>query len=111
METRQNFVIGDEVFCLEVANTFLRRFCGLMLRKELQAHTGMLLEPCSSVHSCFMRFPIDVLYLDKKRCVIEKETLRPWKVGKFVRGATAVVELPEGAGSEIPIGRTITANK
>ncbi len=63
----------------EIADTFFKRFFGLMLRKELRKNTGLLLMPCGRIHTCFMRFPIDVLYLDKAWRIIGKETLQSWK--------------------------------
>ncbi|MDX1926557.1 MAG: DUF192 domain-containing protein, partial [Pirellulaceae bacterium] len=49
---------------LEIASTFWSRFVGLQFRRELPKHSGLWLSPCSSIHTCFMRFPIDVLMLD-----------------------------------------------
>ena len=50
---------------LEYADTFWRRFCGLMFRKQLPKGQGLLLAPCNGVHMCFMRFAIDAIFIDK----------------------------------------------
>lgn len=97
---------SEQAIRLERADTFLKRFCGLMMRKNLE-EDGLLLLPCGSVHTCFMRFPIDVLYLDKTWHVIGKETLRPWRVGTYIRGTKAVIELAEGAADQISVGEKI----
>ena len=49
-----------------VADSFFTRLAGLMFRQKLPPATGLLLVPCNSVHMCFMRFAIDVVYIDKE---------------------------------------------
>jgi uncharacterized membrane protein (UPF0127 family) len=65
---------------LRVARTALARFCGLMLTRALGPTQGLLIPGCTSVHSCFMRCPIDVVYLDRtgraSKCV---SRLQPWR--------------------------------
>jgi uncharacterized protein len=80
----------------ELAVTFARRLRGLMGRRALASGTGLLIRPGASVHTCFMRFPIDVVFLDREHRVLRvAEAVRPWRlVG--ARGARAVVELPAG---------------
>jgi uncharacterized membrane protein (UPF0127 family) len=74
----------------------LLRFRGLMLRRELQSTAGMLLVPSPSVHTCFMRFALDLLFLDADLRVMKAvDQLRPWRIaGK--RGARSVLELAAG---------------
>ena len=69
---------------------------GLLGRKELPRGEGMLLRPAASVHTAFMRFAIDVVFLDAELRVVRIERrVPPWRmVGK--RGAKCVVELPAG---------------
>ena len=54
-----------------IANNFFVRLAGLMFRKELPKGTGLLLTSCNSVHMCFMRFAIDVIYVDKEYKIIK----------------------------------------
>ena len=54
-----------------IADSFLTRLKGLMFQKALQPSTGLLLAPCNSVHMCFMRFAIDVVYVDKDYKIIK----------------------------------------
>lgn len=92
---------------IEVAADFWQRFCGLMGRKQLADGTGLLLKNCSSIHTCFMKFPIDVVYLDRNFKVLNYETVRPWKLGSLIKGVRHVLELPEGAGAQLKRGHPI----
>ncbi len=72
---------------------------GLRGRKELPSGEGILLRPAGSVHTFFMRFPIDVVFLDRDlRVVSVAEDVPPWKV-RGARGAKAVLELATGEAS------------
>ena len=80
-----------------VANSFLTRFAGLMFRQNLPTETGLFLAPCNSVHMCFMRFAIDVVYLDKEYTIIKVvKHLRPWIGMSFCNHAWAVLEMVAG---------------
>ena len=81
-----------------IADSFSLRFRGLMMRSELAPGEGLLLKNCSSIHCFFMRFPIDVIYLDKEMKVVGKETVEPWRIGKLFKGARHVLELGKGYG-------------
>ncbi|MFN2463636.1 MAG: DUF192 domain-containing protein [Candidatus Dormibacteria bacterium] len=82
---------------LEIAKTSWSRFVGLMGRHEFPPGSGLWIEPCNSIHMFFMRFAIDVLFLDRegrvKRVMLG---LRPWRVSPIVFGARTTVELPAG---------------
>ena len=70
---------------------------GLLGRKELGEGTGLWLEPCNGIHTFAMRFPIDVLFLDREgRALKMVSGVRPWRVCGPVRGARVVIELPAG---------------
>ena len=80
-----------------IADTFFTRFAGLMFRNKLPAATGLFLAPCNSVHMCFMRFAIDVIYLDKDLKMIKVvQNLKPWISVSMCRKAWAVVEMTAG---------------
>jgi uncharacterized protein len=81
--------------CLVAARP-LRRMRGLLGRRRLPEGEGILLTPAASVHTFFMRFPIDVVFLDRQHVVVDVAiAVRPWRaVGR--RGAYAVIELPAG---------------
>lgn len=83
---------------IESANTFFKRLKGLMFRQELSPGSGIYLYPCNAIHTFFMKFPIDVLYIDKDwRIVGMEEHLQPGKVGKKFSAATSVIELESGS--------------
>ena len=84
------------VISVPAARTFSSRLRGLMGRASLGEEEGLFLSNCSRVHCCFMRFPIDVLYVDCDLRGIEVETLEPWQLGKRVKGARHVLEMPAG---------------
>lgn len=85
---------------LLVADRFWPRFKGLLGRKELTADTALVIEPCNSVHTWFMRFPIDLLFLSGDFFVLHvAENVRPWRLVPYVRGARRVVELQAGAAA------------
>ena len=84
-----------------IANNFPDRLRGLMLRDKsfLPMGTGLLLAPCSSIHMMFMRFAIDVVYIDKEYHVLKcVKNVRPW-LGLSVcwqKQTWATLELPQG---------------
>jgi uncharacterized membrane protein (UPF0127 family) len=81
--------------CL-VADRPLGRMRGLLGRRSLRSGEGLLLKPAGSVHTFFMRFPIDVVFLDRDLSVLGvTPELRPWRTAGR-RGARAVLELPAG---------------
>ena len=82
-----------------VADNPLTRLRGLLGRRELAAGEGLLLRPSSSIHTWFMRFAIDVVFLDRELRVLRVvESLRPWHFAGC-RGAHAVLELAAGAAA------------
>ena len=101
MPIRKLIVSADRghVICdrCEIAETLLPRLKGLLGRSDLPAGEGLLLRPSPAIHTWFMRFPIDVVFLDGRLGVLRiAEEVKPWRaVGH--RGAQAVLELPAGA--------------
>jgi len=79
-----------------VADGFFSRLLGLLGRRELPPGEGLLISPSSSVHTAFMRFTIDVVFLDRAlRIVAVRPRVRPWRLAAS-RGARHVLELPAG---------------
>jgi uncharacterized protein len=79
-----------------VADTTLRRLRGLLGRSGLRGGEGIVLRPAWSIHTAFMRFPIDVVFLDPDQTVIQIfPELRPWRTAS-IRGAREIVELAAG---------------
>ncbi len=79
------------------ARAFWPRLVGLLGRSSLQPGEALVLEPSSSVHTFFMRFTIDVVYLDRSSRVVKAvSALRPFRISVGPRGARSVIELPSG---------------
>lgn len=97
-----------------VADSFLTRFAGLMFRKKLPPATGLFLAPCNSVHMCFMRFAIDVVYLDKEFNIIKVEkNLKPWIGLSMCSKAWATLEMTAGEAERCgcEVGRKLVPEK
>ncbi|GEL77989.1 DUF192 domain-containing protein [Tenuibacillus multivorans] len=95
---------------IQSAYTFTKRLKGLMFTDELNSGYGLHILPCQSVHTHFMRYPIDVVYCNKSLYVIDiDENLPPGKFGKRRKGAHSVLELPTGtvAHSTLQIGHQL----
>lgn len=83
---------------VEVADSFGLRFMGLMGRKDMDVQGGLLLKNTSKIHTSFMRFTIDVIYLNSRYEILKIESVKPWKIGSTVKGAAHVLEVKEGTG-------------
>ena len=69
----------------------------MMFRRHLQPGTAMWIAPCSGIHTFFMRFAIDVVFVDHRlRIVRVRPGLRPWRLVPLVLGGHSVIELPAG---------------
>jgi uncharacterized membrane protein (UPF0127 family) len=87
-----------------VATTVVKRFRGLMLRKCLADGEGLLLSPAGSIHTFFMRFPIDVVFADRDLTVVDVVPgLRPWRMAAR-RRTRVVFELPAGEAERRGVG-------
>lgn len=105
----EKVLLGDIWFNkIKVANSFSTRLKGLMFLKNLEDSEGLLLENCNSIHTFFMRFTIDVAYLDKNYMVIGKETIKPWKVGKILIKTKHVFECNKNSLDCVKIGDKYT---
>jgi len=84
-------LIADRV---SIANTPLTRMRGLLGKDNLKQGEGLLIEPCSSIHTFFMKFSIDVLFLSKQnRVVALVKELVPGRLFSKTRGARKCIEL------------------
>jgi uncharacterized protein len=95
------------------AASFLARGRGLMMASPLSSGAGLVIEPCNSIHMFFMRFPLDVVFLDEKGTVVFMyQGIKPWRVGRIVRHAKCAVELPVGAiaSSRTELGDKLQVN-
>jgi uncharacterized protein len=90
---------------LEEAGGMTGKSRGLLGRDGLEAQAGMLfeagrLEPFMCMHMLFMRFAIDVVFLNRQgRAIRIDRDLRPWRISSIVWGARKALELPAGAAA------------
>ncbi|MBI5926297.1 MAG: DUF192 domain-containing protein [Aquabacterium sp.] len=107
-------VSGSHALDIRIADSFWSRFKGLMLTRELKDDAGLLLKKCSSIHTAFMLYPIDLLYVDDSGVVLQTSgTIRPWSTDRFRgqglfvlpwrRTRVHAVELPAGTISGLSI--------
>jgi uncharacterized protein len=83
-----------------LATSLVERGVGLMMRKGLEEGGALLIKSSSSIHSFFMRFPFDAVYLDRDGRVVKVvHAMRPWRMSLGGRGAKDVLELPAGVAA------------
>ena len=89
---------------VERAVTVRTRLRGLLGRDGLAEGAALVIEPCTSIHTFFMRFSIDAAFLDRAGRVVRAiSNLRPWRATRIYPSAAMVVELPAGT-----LARTVT---
>ncbi len=103
---------GDGLVCarVEVADNILRRMRGLLGRASLPAGGGMLFRGESSIHSAFMRFEFDAIFMDRElRVVGLAENIPPWRA-RAAKGTRNILELAAGeiARTGVRIGDQLT---
>ena len=92
-QTKQK-TIADVVY---FADNSFKRMQGLLGKKSLGISEAMIIKPCNSIHTFFMRFPIDVLFVDKHNKVVKIITnLPPFRLSPLCFASQFVVELPVG---------------
>jgi len=91
---------------VRAATTLTSRMIGLLRTAALPPGEGLWLSPCTSVHTFFMRYPIDVLFVDKDHRVLAVSTLPPWRVSRWMPKAAGVLELAAGeaARAQLRVG-------
>jgi len=80
----------------EVADHGAARNKGLLGRDSLSSGEGLWIVPCEAVHTFGMRFPIDLVYIDRKKVVRKvRSNVRPWRLSGCL-AAHSIIELPAG---------------
>jgi len=89
---------GRSVADAGLADSAIPRMIGLLGRDSLAPGDGLVLTPCNSIHTCFMRFAIDVVFLDRAGTVLRAVTaLRPFRYAWGGLRAKTTIELPAGS--------------
>jgi len=82
---------------IRLADTWWSRLRGFLARPEPIIGDGILLSPCSKIHTFGMRFPLDILFLDRKgRVLAMYPEVRPWRMTPRIRNSAYALELPAG---------------
>jgi uncharacterized membrane protein (UPF0127 family) len=94
-------VIASKVY---LASGFFKRLFGLLAFKPLKESEGLLIKDCRSIHTMWMRYRIDAVFIDKKgRVIAMHEDLAPFRFSPFIRGACSVLELKAGSAGRASI--------
>jgi uncharacterized membrane protein (UPF0127 family) len=90
-------VLGEAV---ELADTSAKRRTGLLKHTRLEPGTGLWIVPCESVHTFFMKFAIDLVYMDRGNKVRKvRHAVPPWRLSLCL-SAHSILELPAGTARE-----------
>ena len=80
-----------------IAQTIFKRIIGLLSRSNLKTGEALLIRPCNSVHTFFMRFNIDVVFMDSDNKVIKTIcNMRPFRISAIYFNGLSTIELPAG---------------
>ncbi len=82
---------------VHMATGFFKRLAGLIGKPYIAGYEFWCFPHCQQIHTFGMRFPIDVVFINKNREVVELlENLQPWRISKKVKGSFAVLEMSVG---------------
>jgi len=100
----QNNIISEDA---NTADNFISRSIGLLSKKFLKDGESLIIKPCCSIHTFFMRFSIDVLFVNQKNEVIALyENIKPWRILPIHLTSKHVIELGAGTISEKHISKS-----
>lgn len=91
----KNMIIGKNI---AVAESFWSRLVGLMFKKDLVEMDGLYITFSKSIHTCFMRFHLDVIFLSRELKVVKIiKNMKPWRMTLIYFSARDVIELRSGS--------------
>jgi len=97
-----NITNGTNLGKLELADSFMSRFLGLMFKNNLEG--GLILKLPSSrsrhgsaIHMFFMRFPLDIIFADSNKKIVDMVSIEPWKTYTPIAPAKYVIEMKKGS--------------
>ncbi|MCL5072191.1 MAG: DUF192 domain-containing protein, partial [Actinobacteria bacterium] len=103
-QTLKEELLFDSV---KTADNFFIRAFGLIFRRELKPDEGLLFYKCNSIQTFWMRFAVDVIFLDKNNKILALIAgLKPFRVTPFIKGADKALELRKSSikNSELELG-------
>lgn len=87
----KNVILANDVY---IAKTTKERMLGLMFSKKIVQGDSLWIRPCNSIHTFFMNYSIDAIFLDKSLKIIKVyRNLRPWRITPILWRAKSVLEL------------------
>lgn len=99
-KTRKLILASDA----ELADSLTSRMKGLLGRSSLKPGGGMIITPCTSIHTFGMRFPIDAIFYDRHmRALAVISNLQPYRLSGWYPRARGVIELPAGTLTLAPV--------
>ena len=102
-KTKEKEILNE----LTHANTFITRFMGLM-GKEITRDEGLLIRPCNSIHTFFMKMAIDVIFLNNNDEVVHKiSNMQKRKASPIIKGSKYVIEAYPGVFDSVDLGDKI----
>lgn len=111
MNMKLSFKNNELKLSVFIADSFIKRLVGYMFRKKPH-YESIVITPCNSIHTFFMRFNIDVLFVNKEGVIIKKvEGLKPYKIIRPVKGSSYVIEVAEGLFTKVRVGDKLIINK
>jgi len=101
LTTSNGHIVADS---LQVARTFFQQLVGLIGKREFPRGSALIIPGCRQAHTFFMRFPIDMVFLDANDRVLSVEhRIVPYSTTGYYRNARKVLELPEGTCAELAL--------
>ena len=92
--TTRSSCLGEQI---GIADTSLRRMVGLLGKRSLEPGSGLFIVPSQAIHTIGMAFPIDLVFVNRKHCVVGvRERVRPFRMTRVFWKALGVIELPPG---------------
>jgi len=81
-----------------IAKSFFKKLAGLIFSRTLDLNEGLLIEDCNSIHTFWMRFAIDAIFIDRNNVIVHLiENIGPFRLSPIIREAVKVLELKSGA--------------
>ncbi len=109
-ETKGTLVAAN----VRVADGVWSRFWGLMGKRSLPVGDALLITPCSSVHTFFMRFDMDAIFLDRNNVVVKVvPAMKPFRAALGGKGAHSVLEMAAGgaASANVEVGDNLVLSE
>lgn len=95
--------VGNKIYSVDMADTFVKRFFGLMGKKSIPADKTLFITPCNSIHTFFMRFSMIAVFVDENMIVKKVvKDMRPWDLA-FAFSAKDVFEFINEGNEDLEI--------